>query len=444
MKFTNSLFLLSSLLPTASLVANAFPTLDPRALSQIHPDTFTEALELVKKHRNTKRASLLANLTSPVETTGDHAFQAPDFDAGDQRGPCPGLNVLANHGYIARDGVTSFLEVVTTINEVLGMGIELATVLGVMGTVWTGNPLSLNPGFSIGGPNSETDNLLDNLGGLLGTPRGLQGSHNWIESDASLTRNDLYMTGDSWTMNMTLFEEFYNMADEDGVLSMDTLAQQAANRFEYAVAHNPNFYYGPITGMIARNAGYFFLGRLLANHTEEHPEGILTQDIFKKFFAVVDKEDGTMEYKKGHETFPDNWYRKPIEYGLVPLNLDIVGWVLKHPVLGSVGGNTGTVNSFSGLELSNITGGVLNSASLLESNNLLCFVFEVLKTFMPNSLSPLMSTLEKPIEMVTDALSAPLLSLACPAFKDMEVGGQSLWDAIQDKYPGAKTAGSSL
>lgn len=61
-----------------------------------------------------------------------------------------------------------FLEVVTTINEVLGMGIELATVLGVMGTVWTGNPLSLNPGFSIGGPNSETDNLLDNLGGLLG------------------------------------------------------------------------------------------------------------------------------------------------------------------------------------------------------------------------------------------------------------------------------------
>lgn len=107
MKFTNSLFLLSSLLPTASLVANAFPTLDPRALSQIHPDTFTEALELVKKHRNTKRASLLANLTSPVETTGDHAFQAPDFDAGDQRGPCPGLNVLANHGYIARDGVTS-------------------------------------------------------------------------------------------------------------------------------------------------------------------------------------------------------------------------------------------------------------------------------------------------------------------------------------------------
>jgi hypothetical protein len=39
--------------------------------------------------------------------TGEHSFIAPDFDAGDQRGPCPGLNALANHGYIGRNGVTS-------------------------------------------------------------------------------------------------------------------------------------------------------------------------------------------------------------------------------------------------------------------------------------------------------------------------------------------------
>lgn len=49
----------------------------------------------------------------------------------------------------------------------MGMSIELALILGVMGTVWTGNPVSLNPGFSIGGmPNN--DNLLGNLVGLLG------------------------------------------------------------------------------------------------------------------------------------------------------------------------------------------------------------------------------------------------------------------------------------
>ena len=37
--------------------------------------------------------------------SGKHAFQPPNFAKGDQRGPCPGLNALANHGYMSRDGV---------------------------------------------------------------------------------------------------------------------------------------------------------------------------------------------------------------------------------------------------------------------------------------------------------------------------------------------------
>lgn len=48
------------------------------------------------------------------------------------------------------------------------MGVDLATVLAVMGTVWGGNPLSLDPSFSIGGKDDRVTNLLDNLGGLLG------------------------------------------------------------------------------------------------------------------------------------------------------------------------------------------------------------------------------------------------------------------------------------
>jgi hypothetical protein len=51
----------------------------------------------------------------------------------------------------------------------MGMGPELALILGLMGTVWTGNPVSLNPGFSIGGPpDTSLGNLLGNLDGLLG------------------------------------------------------------------------------------------------------------------------------------------------------------------------------------------------------------------------------------------------------------------------------------
>lgn len=53
----------------------------------------------------------------------------------------------------------------------MGMGLELSLILGIMGTVWTGNPLSLNPGFSIGGtvPGDGSGNILGNLVGLLGT-----------------------------------------------------------------------------------------------------------------------------------------------------------------------------------------------------------------------------------------------------------------------------------
>jgi hypothetical protein len=133
---------------------------------------------------------------------------------------------------------------------------------------------------------------------------------------------------------MTLFRDLHDRADEYGIISMDLLADQAARRWEYSVAHNPDFYYGPITGMVSRNAGYFFLGRLLSNHTAEHPEGVLTQKIFQSFFGVYENERGNLEYRKGHETIPENWYRTPSEYGLVSLNLDILGWVGKHPVLG--------------------------------------------------------------------------------------------------------------
>lgn len=51
---------------------------------------------------------------------------------------------------------------------VYGMGVDLATVLAIMGTVWTGDPFSLDPRFSIGGRDTGVNNLLGNIGGLIG------------------------------------------------------------------------------------------------------------------------------------------------------------------------------------------------------------------------------------------------------------------------------------
>lgn len=103
----------------------------------------------------------------------------------------------------------------------------------------------------------------------------------------------------------------------------------------------------------------------------------------------------------------------------------------------------GEVNSYAGVDVSNITGGVLNLTKLLEGNNLLCFVFEIVKTVAPNSLSTLFSIIATPLELITDALGSAVLNLACPAFKDLTVGGQSFEDGIKDKFPGA-SLGSSV
>lgn len=71
------------------------------------------------------------------------------------------------------------------------MGLDVATFLSTYGTVMDGNPLSIPPGWSIGGPPKNTG-LLGNLLGLLSQPQGISGSHNKYETDSSPTRGDLY------------------------------------------------------------------------------------------------------------------------------------------------------------------------------------------------------------------------------------------------------------
>jgi hypothetical protein len=53
----------------------------------------------------------------------------------------------------------------------------------------------------------------------------------------------------------------------------------------------------------------------------------------KSFFAVSG-EEGNFTYNKGWERIPENWYKTPVDYGLVSLNLDTVDFILKYPELG--------------------------------------------------------------------------------------------------------------
>jgi len=149
-----------------------------------------------------------------------------------------------------------------------------------------------------------------------------------------MTRDDLYVTGNSWTMNMTLFRDIYDRADANGVISQDVLSETAHRRWKISVETNPEFWYGPFTGWIIRNAPFFFLGRILAEHPSEHPLGIVTQDVFKSFFGVYDDGHGGLEYREGHERIPKNWRRNALGYGLITLSADIAALIAKYPEIG--------------------------------------------------------------------------------------------------------------
>ena len=75
-------------------------------------------------------------------------------------------------------------------------------------------------------------------------------------------------------MNMKLFMDVYDSIEKNGgALTMEDIGNRAAERLEESIATNPDFYYGPYTGFVVRNAGYAFAGRLLSNHSKEFPLG---------------------------------------------------------------------------------------------------------------------------------------------------------------------------
>ena len=66
------------------------------------------------KHKELKRQTTFDPTSQHVSTTGQYAFVAPAD--GDQRGPCPGLNALANHGYLPHNGVADIPTIISAVN----------------------------------------------------------------------------------------------------------------------------------------------------------------------------------------------------------------------------------------------------------------------------------------------------------------------------------------
>lgn len=296
------------------------------------------------------------------------------------------------------------------------MGLDLATFLAVYGSVIDGDLTS----FSIGG--APPTSLLGALG-LLGTPQGLSGSHNKYETDASPTRGDLYSTGGNSLVVVSQFEALFALQPDAATANYDlsVLTNFRAQRRQNSVATNPYYFSGPFSGVLVEPAAYTFIYRFMSNKSAEAPEGILNQDVLKSFFSITG-QPGSFVYTPGNERIPDNWYRRAIgdEYTIPFFNLDVLAAAQAYPEFISVGGNTGTTNSFTGVDLSDLTGGVYNTQTLLQGNNLACFSLQFAQGAAPDLLKPIFSNIAAGVAALNTAFSSALAPLGCPQLSSID------------------------
>lgn len=124
---------------------------------------------------------------------------------------------------------------------------------------------------------------------------------------------------------------------------------------QQSVSQNPYTFRGPV-GFFIPPGTHAFVYRMFANKSVVYPDGFLDQNTLKSFYAISGPDDSLI-YTPGYERIPENWYTYPTGkvYNVPALLLDLGTIMQKHPELLAFGGNTGTVNSFAGLDITNLT-----------------------------------------------------------------------------------------
>ncbi|KAF2448414.1 Cloroperoxidase [Karstenula rhodostoma CBS 690.94] len=415
------LYTLPSLLICFAPLASAFPTAILKAAAR-DPTILKRAAEIAKLlEKRQTGADAATKIFEPVNTFNaqaqyinvtngsGHEYVAPGPD--DLRGPCPGLNAFANHKqpcrlradvlqyFLPHDGYASVTQYIDATTKVVGMGPILSIFLSALGGALDGDILN----WSMGGTPSLTQG---GVTGVLGN--GLIGSHNKYEGDASPTRPDLYQSGNNYKTVTSQFQELIDYSP-GGEVTLDSLTSFRSHRFDTQISQNSEFFNGPFSGVLVQPAA------------AAHPAGQLTHDVVQSWFGV---QGSNKNYNavQGTERIPDNWYRRAIEY---PYDTeyflaDAVNAAALHPKFLDIGGNTGTTNSFVGVDVANLTGGVFNTADLLKDNNFACFVYQLSAQAKPDAILGV-------LDQLTNAIGNIIGKLGCPQLQAIDTAQLKLF-----------------
>ncbi|KAJ7575170.1 Chloroperoxidase [Mycena floridula] len=204
----------------------------------------------------------------------DHPFIAPG--PNDQRGPA--MNTLANHGYIPRNGIATFEEIVLGMMEITR---DIVQSYSIMLQLARGNVFANK--VSIGGVSPLVPPYPHEIDG---PETGGLAKHGRSEGDASMTRDDAFV-GDNRNFQEALFDDdlaqLARFGDDgpDGphtVFNLQTLIAMKKHNIMSHQASNPKFEF-PLFRM---NGAY---------GTTKQATGPIISSFFR------------------NQTFPKNWFR---------------------------------------------------------------------------------------------------------------------------------------
>ncbi|KAJ7205214.1 hypothetical protein GGX14DRAFT_698568 [Mycena pura] len=255
----------------------------------------------------TKRMLIILSLHLGPTTCADHAV--------------PAMNTLANHGYISRNGITSFEEIIRGTGEAFNIDPAMAKGMAAINILARGNPFVDK--ISIGGISPFVPPLPGKIDGP--ETQGIA-KHGRTEGDASMTRSDVHI-GDNRNFNQTLWNldlEQLAMFGDDGpdgpatVFNVQTLIELTRRNLEADQNLDPGFAI-PIRRLSdVFAAPSLILRRVLvfANGTTKQA----TKRIISSFFM--------------NQTFPENWFRAAVPVLGSPIPAEIAAalpqWVPGH------------------------------------------------------------------------------------------------------------------
>lgn len=187
------------------------------------------------------------------------------------------------------------------------------------------------------------------------------------------------------------FQQLLDLATlrNGGNINAPVLAEHQHNRKLYSIANNPNYFSPAFAGVAFTPAAHTFVFELMANHSAENPRGLLTPSVLESFFSYTRDTHGALHYKYGYERIPDNWYKRAADdaWTMTDIVVAIGQQCQAFPSTCKVGGNTNGVNTFTGVDLGDISGGFFHAADFADPAKLGCFISQNIQSEAPASLS---------------------------------------------------------